>query len=467
MLTITLDNNIRIPNLSSTWIEGLSKLVSVENEDKETAVKEEVWGAHKLDDLLTLADLSDDGELVLPRGFWKELRGLLDKNEIEFKHQSNMPTLENEIDYPKGPGLRDYQTEALQAMLRGFQGRVIAPPGKGKTVMGLSLVKAVKKPSLILVAQKHIAQQWIDRAEEHIGYTPGLIGDNEWDEKHVTVALIQTLWSRREELNKKDWWSNWNVVILDEQHHIPAETFTHIVSKFPAPYRIGLSATVGKSKAKKRISELIFGPILYEIEDTAMKQDIEVVHTDFEFDFVPTHRNTQNKLVRNNYQKLITALVKDTKRNWLIASRIFDNKDHSNIIFSRRLAHLNTLKEYAIELGFPEDRCWMLTGKESLDERMEIYKKAADGKCAIFSTVADEALDIPNLDRAYLAFPQKNEETIKQQIGRIARENPGKIDAIVYDFVDINVSVLYSQYQNRLRKLYQRLKLKVQITKTS
>jgi superfamily II DNA or RNA helicase len=80
----------------------------------------------------------------------------------------------------------------------------------------------------------------------------------------------------------------------------------------------------------------------------------------------------------------------------------------------------------------------------------------------IFSTIADEALDIPRLDRGYLAFPSKNVETVKQQIGRFTRTHDEKDSAIIYDFKDPLVGVLKTQFNGRLRGLYQPMKLKVE-----
>jgi superfamily II DNA or RNA helicase len=454
---ITIDTHIRISNLTREWRLGLARLCSVDNEQKEAAINEHVWGAHKMDDLITLADISDE-EMILPRGFLSELKKLLPEVEVV----DNTSDANESVSWEKSPKYKDYQAKSIAQIISKASGRIIAPPGKGKTVIGLGAASELQKPTLILVAQKHLAKQWQDRAKQHFNKELGFIGDNKWQEEPVTVALIQTLWSRRDKLDKEKWWDKWSVVILDEQHHVPAESFYEIISKFPAKYRIGLSATIGKSDAKKKISELVFGPILYEIKETAIDPQIKVVNTDFEFDYYPTQK-INGRVVRNNYHKLIEKLASDERRNALIAKYVVENQNNCNLVFSRRLAQLATIKSYVIEFGFPEDRCWDLTGAESIEERMEIYEKADGGNCAIFSTIADEGLDIPRLDRGYLAFPVKNEEIIKQQLGRVSREHIDKKDAIVYDIVDRKVPVLKKQYGNRLRKHYQRNKLSVSI----
>lgn len=418
-----------------------------------------------MDDLLTLAEVNDD--LYLPRGLKDSLVSLLDKHGHDYEIIDECSFSDEPIDVPGQPVLKGEQNKAAAAIVRGVQGRLIMPTGSGKTVVALAAVGKISRPTLILVDKIHIAKQWQERAREHIDYEPGLIGDKTWEEKPITVALLQTLHSRKDKIDT-EWWDKWSVVIHDEQHHIPAETYQDIVQRFSARYRIGLSATIGKTEAKKKISELVYGPILFESKYQAIKPNIRVIETDFEFDYHPTYQEKyykagkkRKKVVRNNYPDLIASLVENRLRNNLIASRIYDERDNANLIVSRRLAHLDDLRTITVELGFPEERCWMLTGKEKADERMEIYEWADEGKCAIFSTVADEALDIPRLDRLHMTFPQKNVETVKQQLGRIVRYHPKKKDALAYDYVDASVDIIKGQFGHRLRNLYQQQELKV------
>lgn len=465
-LDIEVSSHIALPlsQLDKDTIEGLAEYVSIENEQKSVAIKEHVWGAKKLPDDIAVWDY-DETHLLLPRGFLTELLELVEGNvdyEIQDQRVTSSSLLLDGSDIVST--LRTDQRRAVEAIKREEQGIVNANPGRGKTVIALAAIAELKQKTLIIVDKSNIAKQWQERAKEHLDLDIGLIGDTQWDERDVTVALQQTLWSRREELDKACWWDQWGMVILDECHHLPALTFFDIVSKFPAKYRIGLSATVGKTPAKARTAVLTLGQIIHKDDSVDVKPTVEIVDTNFVFEYHGTYKNSEGKTVRNNYQKLINSVVKDQRRNYTIAAKLEENLDHCNLVLSKRLNHLDALKECAIELGFPEDRCWMLTGKESSDERMEIYEKADSGSCAIFSTIADEALDIPRIDRVYLAFPQKNHETIKQQIGRATRSHDQKDGAIVYDFRDKEVGVLKSQFNNRLRNLYQPMKLTVELS---
>ncbi len=462
MLEIVIDSHITIRGLSEDWKKGLAHLSSVENESKSRAESEYVWGSGQLPDRISLASLGQKN-LILPRGMLNDVLRLLaernvEKSDIQLvdKRKFHDGLVLNNVET-----LRDDQEIAVSTLVDSYQGRIIAPPGKGKTVIALGAISRLKCPTLIIVEKTHIAQQWVDRAKEHIGADLGMIGDGKWEEKPISVATIQTLWSRQETLDEINWWENWSMVILDEQHHIPAQTFMEIIQRFSARYRIGLSATKGKSKAKDKVSQLVFGETLYEDTEVNIKPEIHTIETSFTFDYHPTSK-VGRKVVRNNYQKLVSALVEDTVRNNLIVNKITDNQDHCNLVLSRRLGHLETLKKMCIGRGIDEEKCYWLTGEEPTDERMDIYRRADSGSCVIFSTVADEAVDIPRIDRIYLTFPAKNPETIWQQIGRGTRDHSDKqYGTIVYDFVDKNVGVLSNQFKTRLRGLYQQKELTV------
>lgn len=434
-------------------------MVAIPNEEKETALREHIYGANAMPDKVTLGDTLGD-ELILPRGFYSEFIDLLNENNINYQVVDNRSFSGVGVYINDNLDLRDYQKKASEAIYLNQSGRIISPTGSGKTVIALGAIAKIHAPTIILVDKINIATQWKDRAKEHLGVNLGVIGDGKWEEEKITVATIQTLWSKRKELDQKNWWENWDVVFLDEQHHCPAETYYEIVSRFPATYRIGLSATVGKSPAKKRISELLFGPVLFERTEQIIKPEIVKVMTNFAFDYKPTRR-IEGRVIRNNYSKLLSKLTEDKIRNEQIGYLISRNSDHCNLIISRRLKHLENIKDYAVQCGVSDENCYMLTGKESDEQRQDIIARADKGNCAIFSTIADEALDIPRIDRIYLAFPGKNEETIKQQIGRGSRPHNEKKECVVYDFIDENLEVLWKQWTNRLYKLYQPQKLKI------
>ena len=76
------------------------------------------------------------------------------------------------------------------------------------------------------------------------------------------------------------------------------------------------------------------------------------------------------------------------------------------------------------------------TQKAEREQAIEDMRTGA--KRYLFATyaLAKEGLDVPRMDRLYLATPQKDYAVITQSIGRIERKFDGKDDPVVYDYVD-------------------------------
>jgi phosphatidylserine/phosphatidylglycerophosphate/cardiolipin synthase-like enzyme len=61
-----------------------------------------------------------------------------------------------------------------------------------------------------------------------------------------------------------------------------------------------------------------------------------------------------------------------------------------------------------------------------------------------------EGFDYPRLDTLFLVSPVAWKGTLAQYAGRLHREYPGKQDVMIYDYVDVHVTVLERMYHKRL-----------------
>jgi superfamily II DNA or RNA helicase len=185
-----------------------------------------------------------------------------------------------------------------------------------------------------------------------------------------------------------------------------------------------------------------------------VKPEIKVIRTEFNAQFYPT-RQMNGYVRRNNYTAIMKRLQRDDRRNATIIRAIMQERGHSCLVVTDRLEHIDTLAKMAAARGWPADRIFKFTGKQSRKQRKEIIEQVQqDRESLMFSTIAREALDIPPLDRLFLVWPMRNPRGIEQYLGRVRRTSPGKKDAVVYDFLDNNVSVLRSQFSTRQMELY-------------
>lgn len=92
-----------------------------------------------------------------------------------------------------------------------------------------------------------------------------------------------------------------------------------------------------------------------------------------------------------------------------------------------------------------------MTSKKAKADRIQALEDMKAGKkhflFASFS-LAKEGLDIPRLDRLYLATPKKDYAVVTQSIGRIARMCEGKEQPVCYDYVD-QIGFCENQWKRR------------------
>ena len=145
--------------------------------------------------------------------------------------------------------------------------------------------------------------------------------------------------------------------------------------------------------------------------------------------------------------------MENDSRSLDIANTIVANKDRSGLILSDRLDHLDYImrllpREMRLDAVMISGKMTTKKGKAEREKALEDMRSGK--KKYLFATysLAKEGLDIPCLERLYLATPQKDYAVVTQSIGRIARTFPGKADPIAYDFVD-DIGYLVKSYKKR------------------
>ena len=456
-ITTVLDHKIRLwlPDLPGGIRESIAEALTIPNVAKLEAQKNHQWGWERMPDNIAMYSIEDD-YMVMPRGFIQDyadgLRLLGYRPQwIDCRKFKRHEYMGEEID------LRAWQKPAKSMLYAKCDGIYKAPAGSGKTVAILALIQELSCKSLIIVNTKDVLWQWQERIDEFLGpdyYPVGQIGDGVFDiSDQITIATAQTLHSRFHELEQRGFFDDFSLVCLDECHHATAETYNRVLDRFSARYRLGVSATPDKT-GDFALATLVLGPIVhttYPYEVTSlMRPQVVKVHTKFGFGF----RGTKSRWQRSNYGEMIQALITDQDRNQLIVNQIKANVGHHQMVLSKRLDHLYLLEGMLEEQGFA-DYIVKITGQTKNEDRLAAKRLAETSPCVLLSTVADEALDIPRLDRLHLCFPQKNAGLVTQQVGRVERKHPDKLDAIIYDYIDGNVGPLEKQWRTRRFDVYE------------
>ena len=350
--------------------------------------------------------------------------------------------------------LYDYQKEAVDEAYESHFGIIQSAAGSGKTQMGIALVKRFNHRALWLTHTIDLLKQSKARAEQYMD--PDMIGTITAGKvdigEGITFATIQTM-SR---LNLDAYKDMWDVIIVDECHRVcgtptAMTMFSKVLNSLAAPHKYGLSATVHRADGLIKATYALLGKVVHTVPDEALANKIMRVGIKTVETGIPVSTAFLNTDGTINYTKMITYLAKTQERNEVIVSNIEDGK--SSLILSDRLGHLQTLMN-----TLPEemrDKSVMISGKmtskKGKEERQQAIEDMRSGnKKYLFATysLAKEGLDIPCLERLYMATPVKDYAVVTQSIGRIARVCPGKADPVAVDFID-NIKYLIRAYKKR------------------
>jgi len=390
----------------------------------------------------------DGDTLVLPHGKLNDIILRYGNDAIRYEYPEIRP-----VDYGGSVELYDYQELAVDALADSRGGVLQSKAGSGKTQMGIALIAKLGCKALWLTHTKDLLKQSEDRAAQY--FDRSLFGEITEGKvnigKGITFATVQTLATQNLNLYR----DSFDCIIVDECHRVAgtptaATQFGKVIGSLNARYKYGLSATV--HRADGLIVEMFsyLGNIAYTVPDEAVADKVMTVwvnRRDTGVHISPECLDTDGTLL---YTNLISYLASNTRRNFLIANDLANNSDHYNLILSDRISHL----QYLMSL-LPAEMCVMvdgsMTSKKAKAERERAIEDMRSGKKRyLFATykLAKEGLDIPRLDRLFLATPQKDYAIIVQSVGRIQRTFEGKSDPICYDYVD-SIEYLARSYKKR------------------
>ncbi len=483
--TVSSEIVVRIDDLPPGQLDLLRSALTFRNEDRDKAEKIKQFGWWEIPETISLwreeKRRGGDHVLCLPRGFAAQLVAGLSNAGATVKWDDQRSAATAAPGYFRPFLLRDYQAAFVVDLMRSEQGVGMSPTGSGKSVMILGLMGLLQQRAIVIIDKESLLEQWRQRAATFLGLSldlndersVGKIGKGVWEERDLTICTRQTLFSRQWQTDAVDWSQRWGMCVLDEVHHLAtASSLQDVVRSFSCRFMFGVSATPARSETQGLITGALVGPLVANVPRPALVEagvlvqpSVRVVKSDFQADFWGDHdsdadgrcdkpdckKKTQHSH-RNNWPSCLKALVEDKDRNALIAEMISSEPDHVHLVPSRQLKHLDLIEKALKAAGY-EGPIRKLRGEENArgesTEIAEAMKQAGGG--VLLSTVADEGLDVPPLDRVWMVFPIRQQAATIQIVGRVERASPGKASAVVVDVHDPGCGVFDEQHLERMR----------------
>lgn len=439
-LSITLNNNVRLSRIGLTpnLIHYLKEELNFAN--SEFFIKKKS-GRNTFETVRYFKLVEEtEREIFIPRGFIGKLLRFCKESQIKFEFVDERK-LNPSIYYVFNASLRNHQLGVMEAVSKKDYGVIVAPPGSGKTIIGLKIIADKSQPGLVIVHRKQLLEQWTERIEAFLGIPKrdiGVIGQGKSKiGKQITVATIQSLPKQMESVQNQ-----FGTIIVDECHHVPAETYRITIEKLQTYYLYGLTATPFRKYNDGKMIFTHLGEIIANIQSTEIEhyKQAKIIIRNTELN-VPFNSKT------DNFESLSKILVHDTARNKLILEDVKTelNQGRKAVIITERKEHIDTLYLFLKQ----SYEVIALSGEDSETSKKAKWKILQEGNFQVLITTGQyfgEGTDLQNINCLFLVYPFSFEGKLIQYIGRVQRS---EINPTIYDYRDYKIDYLNKLFLKR------------------
>jgi superfamily II DNA or RNA helicase len=394
--------------------------------------------------------------LALPRGCLEDVQRLLESLHVKIVvHDRRCHGTPLSVTF-RGQ-LRPEQEDAAQAMLLHDTGVLSATTAFGKTVIAAWLIAQRGVNTLVLVHRRQLLEQWVERLATFLDLpakTIGRIGGGRRKPSGLLdVAVIQSL-VRKGVVH--DVVGQYGHLIVDECHHLSAQSFEQVVRRAKARFVAGLSATVTRKDGHHPIIFMQCGPVRHRVDAKTQAAARPFEHLVL---VRPTSFRPQRAAdpdVRLQFHDLYDELIADDQRNRLICDEVAQavREGRSPLVLTERNEHLDRL---AAHLASRVRHLIVLRGGMRRGEMQATLARlgaAPENEARVLLATgrfAGEGFDDARLDTLFLTLPVSWRGTVAQYVGRLHRLCDGKREVRVYDYADLNVPMLSRMFDRRCR----------------
>ena len=367
--------------------------------------------------------------------------------DVNLKDQSQEEIMLYEPELP-GITFRPDQLHLINSFLDQPRGILVSFTGSGKTVLGFGILSSFENVKILwLCHKKDLMMQAYDEAIRFGFKSVGRYGDGFKEiNKDIVIATRQSFKTIADTYGHE-----FDVIVVDEVHHVAdiKSEYAYVLSKTPAPIRLGLTATIPREGEAYLTAVGLIGPILEEMTinkgaelGILAKPTIKILRVPKNYDMA------QMRVYHEVYDM---GVVRNLARNILIAktAKKHVDADETVLIMINILDHGYLILEQLKAMGVNAEFVHGATDGES---RNKLKHALNEGhiKCVICSSVWTEGVNIPNLNAVICASGGKSEIKTLQSIGRGLRKTKDKDAVYIYDFLDTSHKFLIEHFGERM-----------------
>lgn len=361
---------------------------------------------------------------------------------------------------PALPEPRSEQKEAYEAWMKTKRGVIVMPTGTGKTEVALSIMRDTGVSTLIAAPVRDLMYQWQRRIFSSLGWDAGIIGDNIYNVRHVSVTTYDSACIHMETLG-----ALFKLIIFDECHHLPGDMRRDAALMSAAPWRMGLSATPQRSDGREKDLDRLIGPTVYTLPLAAVRGKSLA---DYDIIRIPIHLSPEEQDAYDANSRVLRQYMSERNQgeesfDWhdLLAETGKDPEARAaqkayyimQSIQDRAVEKLRVLEDiFRLHLSTP---IIVFAGSNAMardisrrflipcllnhcgkKERLDILEGLQNGSYPALTAnqVLDEGVDLPEAKVAVVVGGQASSRQAIQRLGRILRKSGNK-RGVLYEVV--------------------------------
>jgi len=317
--------------------------------------------------------------------------------------------------------LRDYQAKVADIFMKSGALSVTWPHGSGKSILALEVMRRIRGNTLIIVPTATLLNEWYEKIRrittlkirEFWTGKPrvGILGGGRYEIAPITITTYHSAPKVAHRM--------WDLIVVDEHHHLPADTF-QMIAYIPHRYMLGLSGSPYREDGRTDLIYSLsgqpdpFGRLWVDFyEKWVWRPTVYVVSVPW-----PSRFYEEKYAQADEVDKYVIASMNPMKLRHL---DYYTHRYRKVIVFAE---WVSLAKRIAKKLGVP-----LLYGDTSLRQRQAIceWMRRQDRATIVMTRAGEEGVDLPSVECCVdVAWQYGSRRQALQRPGRVMRLAKGK-----------------------------------------
>jgi len=228
---------------------------------------------------------------------------------------------------------REYQLRAFCLAVRNRRAVLVSPTGSGKSLIAYMIARWYNLKTLIVVPTVSLVIQMTKDFEEY-GYTGEIhgimAGKSKTSDSLFTVSTWQSVFEQ-----KKDFFSEYDVIIGDEAHLFKAKSLTSIMTKMVnTRYRFGMTGTLDGAEVHELVLEGLFGKIEKITDTSKLIRDKKLANLNIKVIVLTHEAGLKKNVLDGDYHNELQTIVSSEARNKFLKNLALSLKGNTLILYA-------------------------------------------------------------------------------------------------------------------------------------